>query len=72
MNISHLAKVELHLHLEGAAPPAFIRQLAYEKKLILAVFSPPMGAMLLVVSPNFLRFMKRRHRCCKAPRIFTA
>ena len=72
MNISHLAKVELHLHWEGAAPPAFIRQLAYEKKLALAVFSPPMGAMLLVVSPNFLRFMKRRHRCCKAPRIFTA
>ena len=33
MNISHLAKVELHLHLEGAAPPAFIRQLAYEKKV---------------------------------------
>lgn len=72
MNISHLAKVELHLHLEGAAPPAFIRQLAYEKKLISAVFSPLMGAMLLVVLPNFLRFMKRRHRCCKAPRIFTA
>ena len=26
-------KVELHLHLEGAAPPAFIRSLAKEKKL---------------------------------------
>jgi len=26
-------KVELHLHLEGAAPPAFIRGLAKEKKL---------------------------------------
>lgn len=26
-------KVELHLHIEGAAPPAFIRQLAHEQKV---------------------------------------
>ena len=30
--ISTMPKVELHLHLEGAAPPAFIRGLAQEKK----------------------------------------
>jgi adenosine deaminase len=29
-------KVELHLHHEGAAPPAFIRQLAHEKKVDLS------------------------------------
>ena len=29
-------KIELHLHLEGAAPPAFIRSLAKQKKLDLA------------------------------------
>ena len=29
--MKHLSKVELHLHVEGAAPPAFIRGLAQEK-----------------------------------------
>ncbi|MEM9268284.1 MAG: adenosine deaminase [Pseudomonadota bacterium] len=37
-------KVELHLHLEGAAPPAFIRQLAAEKGIALeGVFDPQGG-----------------------------
>ncbi|OYU17761.1 MAG: adenosine deaminase [Rhodobacteraceae bacterium PARR1] len=31
-----MPKVELHLHLEGAAPPAFIRGLAKEKKIDIA------------------------------------
>ena len=31
-----MPKIELHLHLEGAAPPAFIRGLAREKKMDLA------------------------------------
>ena len=31
-----LPKIELHLHLEGAAPPAFIQSLAKQKKLDLA------------------------------------
>lgn len=36
-----LPKVELHLHLEGGAPPAFIRGLAKEKHVDLSgVFSP--------------------------------
>ncbi len=33
MTAKDLPKVELHLHLEGAAPPAFIRGLAREKKI---------------------------------------
>jgi len=36
MNIRKLPKVELHLHHEGAAPPSFIRQLAFEKKIDLS------------------------------------
>lgn len=33
MSITDLPKVELHLHLEGAAPPDFIRGLAAEKSI---------------------------------------
>ncbi len=33
MSVAALPKVELHLHLEGAAPPAFIAGLAKEKKV---------------------------------------
>ncbi|MFN4158658.1 MAG: adenosine deaminase [Gemmobacter sp.] len=33
MTLSHLPKIELHLHLEGAAPPAFIRDLAKRKSV---------------------------------------
>ncbi|CUJ09989.1 adenosine deaminase [Cognatishimia activa] len=33
MSVADLPKVELHLHHEGAAPPAFVRQLAFEKKM---------------------------------------
>ena len=40
MNLQQLPKVELHLHLEGAAPPAFIRRLGQEKDVNLSgVFS---------------------------------
>lgn len=35
MSVSELAKIELHLHLEGAAPPEFIRRLAGEKRIVL-------------------------------------
>jgi adenosine deaminase len=33
MNYNKLPKCELHVHLEGAAPPEFIRQLAKEQKI---------------------------------------
>jgi adenosine deaminase len=39
--IGQMPKVELHMHFEGAAPPAFIRGLAKEKKIdISKVFRP--------------------------------
>ncbi|KMW60680.1 Adenosine deaminase [Candidatus Rhodobacter oscarellae] len=36
MSVADLPKVELHLHLEGAMPPDFTRQLAHEKKMDLS------------------------------------
>ena len=36
MSLKDLPKLELHLHLEGAAPPAFIRGLAKEKSVDLS------------------------------------
>lgn len=36
MSFKSFPKVELHLHLEGGAPPDFIRQLAHEKKVDLS------------------------------------
>ncbi|WP_093116840.1 adenosine deaminase [Salinihabitans flavidus] len=42
--MADLAKVELHLHHEGAAPPDLIRQLAFEKKVDLSrAFAPDGG-----------------------------
>lgn len=41
MSYKSLPKVELHLHLEGGAPPAFIRGLAAEKNMDLSgIFNP--------------------------------
>lgn len=44
MSFKALPKVELHVHIEGAAPPGFIRGLAREKKLdISGIFTPDGG-----------------------------
>lgn len=44
MTVTNLPKVELHLHLEGAAPPNFIRGLAAEKKVDLSGIFDDKGA----------------------------
>ena len=44
MNVAQLPKVELHLHLEGAAPPEFIRGLAAEKNVDLSSIFDEKGA----------------------------
>ena len=50
-----LPKIELHLHLEGAAPPAFIRQMAAEKKIDLSGIFAPDGSYVFQDFNHFLR-----------------
>lgn len=53
--MKQLPKVELHLHLEGAAPPAFIRGLAAEKHVDLSGIFDEGGAYQYKDFPDFLR-----------------
>jgi len=50
-----LPKVELHLHLEGAAPPDFIRTLAAEKRIDLTGVFDDAGAYAWTDFAHFLR-----------------
>lgn len=44
MSWQETPKIELHLHLEGAAPPGLIKQMAFEKKLDISnIFTPDGG-----------------------------
>jgi adenosine deaminase len=52
---ARLPKVELHLHLEGAAPPDFIRTLAAEKRRDLAGVFDPDGHYAWSDFAHFLR-----------------
>ncbi|MFY0618316.1 adenosine deaminase [Shimia sp.] len=54
MTVADLPKIELHIHHEGAAPPAFIKQLAHEKKQDLSkVFTADGGYAF----KNFVHFL---------------
>lgn len=56
-----LPKVELHLHLEGAAPPAFIRALAQEKHVDLSGIFTPQGGYRF---RDFVDFLKVYEAAC--------
>jgi adenosine deaminase len=55
LTINSLPKVELHLHLEGGAPPAFIRGLAKEKKLDISGIFNEDGSYRFADFWNFLK-----------------
>lgn len=55
MTRASLPKVELHLHLEGAAPPAFIRGLAREKHIDISGIFDAAGHYRFVDFPDFLK-----------------
>ena len=70
MSVADCQKIELHLHLEGAAPAHFIRRLADEKNINLQGVFDPAGHYIFQNFVQFLRVYKQPPRCCKAPRIF--
>lgn len=55
MTLSTLPKVELHLHLEGAAPPALIRDMAKRKSIDLSGIFDERGAYRFGDFAEFLR-----------------
>jgi adenosine deaminase len=61
MSYSSLPKVELHLHLEGAAPPAFIASLAREKSIDISRIFDGQGGY---VRGDFDWFLKAYDAAC--------
>ncbi len=70
MNYREIAKTELHLHLEGAAPPAFIRQLAGEKGVNMEGVFDADGAYVWTTFVEFLATYERACEVLKTPEDF--
>ncbi|QMU57273.1 MAG: adenosine deaminase [Boseongicola sp.] len=70
MSFSSLPKVELHLHLEGAAPPAFIRGLASEKSVDLSGIFDERGAYKYKDFWDFLRVYEAATSVLNSPEDF--
>jgi len=64
---SNRAKIELHLHLEGAAPPAFIRGLAKEKHLDISGIFDAEGNYKYTDFWDFLRVYEAATAALKTP-----
>ena len=63
-----MKKIELHLHLEGAAPPAFIRGIAAEKKIDLTGVFDERGDYSYTDFDDFLRCYDVATSVLKTPR----
>jgi adenosine deaminase len=55
VSVADLPKIELHLHLEGAAPPTFIRGLAREKSIDISKIFAENGGYAFRDFPHFLQ-----------------
>ena len=67
MSVATLPKVELHLHLEGAAPPAFIRGLAKEKSVDLSGIFDDRGAYSYTDFWDFLKVYEAATSVLQSP-----
>jgi adenosine deaminase len=65
-----LPKVELHLHLEGAAPPAFIRGMAREKHIDLSGIFDERGNYRTGTFDNFLKVYEAACTVLQTPQDF--
>ncbi|WP_170376045.1 adenosine deaminase [Ruegeria atlantica] len=70
MTVADLPKIELHLHHEGAAPPAFIRQLAHEKRIDLSGIFKPDGSYDFRDFAHFLSVYEAACEVLKTPEDF--
>jgi len=70
MTVADLPKIELHLHHEGAAPPAFIRQLAHEKRVDLSGIFKPDGSYDFRDFAHFLSVYEAACEVLKSPEDF--
>lgn len=68
--MKNLPKVELHLHLEGGAPPAFIRGLAREKKLDISGIFNEDGSYRFTDFWNFLKVYEAACTTLQSPEDF--
>ncbi|MGR3758049.1 MAG: adenosine deaminase [Tranquillimonas sp.] len=67
MSVQDLPKLELHLHIEGAAPPAFIRGLAAEKHVDLSGVFEPSGAYRFTDFWHFLQVYEAATSVLRTP-----
>ncbi|MGH1464949.1 MAG: adenosine deaminase [Cognatishimia sp.] len=67
MTIADLPKVELHLHHEGAAPPAFVRRLAQEKNVDISKVFNDQGGYAFQDFVHFLSVYEEATSVLKSP-----
>ena len=67
MTVGMLPKIELHLHLEGAAPPAFIRGLAQQRHIDLAGIFDAAGSYRCTGFPTFVKVYEAATETLKTP-----
>ncbi|MGJ8623682.1 MAG: adenosine deaminase [Yoonia sp.] len=70
MSFQHLPKVELHTHLEGCAPPAFIRGLAAEKKIDISGIFDDQGGYAFRDFDHFLKVYEAACTTLQSPEDF--
>ena len=70
MTFRTFPKVELHLHIEGAAPPAFIRGLAHEKNVDISKIFDERGNYLFRDFVHFLRVYEAATQVLQSPEDF--